>query len=268
MDLNNFEKEFLNLLGIKYIKDKNMFIANNGKTYEFYQTDQSAYYKDPKGNGFIKILRSGKKGCIREIVLDENFQMFGIEQLLHDDNSISTTLSLSTYTIEEKEKCKIYGERYKISVFPTFDKNDEDNLVLFLTAISGIEKELYIENGLSTIKVSFDDKQKNIEKYRSTIDIYKKLLTKVIRYVYKNNYGVSDFFLKMMPVFELIYNELEENQKNNLNDYLDKLALERNKINEEADNEIAIINSRRDRYLKLNYDRQQELLNSSKQKRK
>ena len=51
-----------------------------------------------------------------------------------------------------------------------------------------------------------------------------------------------------------------------MNDYLDKLVQERNRINEEADEKIDMINSQRDRLLQYNYEKQQEFLNRGKQK--
>ena len=273
MDFNNKEEKFLNLLGIMYDKNENCFVTEKEETYVLDRIDQYSsskipvtyIYKETNGDGIIKISVGESK---REINVDKKGLIFGIEEFPQKNGTMSTSLNLYEYTIDQEEKYRIHGDWYIIDVIPEFpDIDDEDNQKQFVTCLKRIGKDPnYIIGGLSSFIAENANKEKGF--YDLNWEFYEMLLTKRVNSVYKYDIVAIKFFTLMLPVFHLIYNDFDKYQQSHLNDFLEKLANERERINQEADDEIARINSRRNALLRLNNERQQELLNNSKKEKK
>lgn len=157
--------------------------------------------------------------------------MYGIEETLLKNGFTSTELSLSPYTIDSEENYRIEGDWYKIEIEPRLDDVEPKLANTYVYKSGDGLKKCYIECGLSSMK-AFEIGELMYDKrpYELDVDNYEMSLKIAVGFAYRCNREALEFFSKMMPVFRLIYNDLEKSLMDHSEEYLEKLIHEKNEL--------------------------------------
>ena len=260
--LNDVEEKFLNILGIEFVNSEGKMClkSEDGEVFELKDTlgiPDTYVFTGVKRRNIAFVLDNDD---ISRITVDLRDKSYTIREKVLSNGLKQVEVCFSTYYVDNEENCQYGGKVYLMEYEPRKDLCDIVQSQTYVKSNVRTLEPCYVTCGLSTIHGYDTREDKNYGPYELNGENYEMVLTQQINIMYKFEDRARELYLKMVPLFRLIYDEDEKKMEMYPDEYLSILNGERDRINRISDEKIADINEERKVYLEKNFKQQQKIM--------